>query len=388
MVIACDRRQARVILRYIRGLLNGVPALKRLIERETAESFDLSGNVTIEVATTNFRTTRGYTLAAALCDEMAFWRSDDSFANPDAEILAALRPAMATIPGAMLLCASSPYARRGALWDAFRRYHGNNDAPALVWKAPTRTMNPTVPQRVIDEAIERDPAFAAAEYLAEFRTDLEVFVSLEAIRACIKPDVRERLPERPHRYVAFVDPSGGTSDSMTLAVAHKEGSTAILDCVRECKPPFSPEVVTQEFCDLARKYRCTKLVGDRYGGEWPREQVRNHGLNYEPADKTKSELYIDLLPLINSGACDLLDNERLVSQLASLERRTTRGGRDSIDHPPGAHDDIANAVAGAVVMAMKALAHRPGSRPIVHEGISRYSPHTGAVQVEYQQRRF
>jgi hypothetical protein len=29
-----------------------------------------------------------------------------------------------------------------------------------------------------------------------------------------------------------------------------------------------------------------------------------------------------------------------------LERRTARGGRDSIDHPPGAHDDLANAVAG------------------------------------------
>ena len=27
---------------------------------------------------------------------------------------------------------------------------------------------------------------------------------------------------------------------------------------------------------------------------------------YEPAEKSKSELYVDLLPLINSGAVDLL----------------------------------------------------------------------------------
>jgi capsid protein len=72
-------------------------------------------------------------------------------------------------------------------------------------------------------------------------------------------------------------------------------------------------------------------------------------VNYEPAERTKSELYKDLLPLLNSQAVDLLDNERLVSQLVSLERRTTRGGRDSIDHLPGAHDDLANAVAGALV---------------------------------------
>jgi hypothetical protein len=47
----------------------------------------------------------------------------------------------------------------------------------------------------------------------------------------------------------------------------------------------------------------------------------------------------------------LLDNRRLISQLHGLERRTARGGKDSIDHGPGAHDDIANAVAGALVLA-------------------------------------
>lgn len=113
MVIAADRKQARVIFRYIRALLTEVPMLARLIERETAEAFDLSNKVSIEVAA-SFRSTRGYTLVAALCDEIAFWPTDDS-AEPDREVLHALRPGMATIPGAMLLCASSPYARRGAL---------------------------------------------------------------------------------------------------------------------------------------------------------------------------------------------------------------------------------------------------------------------------------
>ena len=42
-----------------------------------------------------------------------------------------------------------------------------------------------------------------------------------------------------------------------------------------------------------------------------------------------------------------------MTQITSLERRTVRGGRDSIDHAPGAHDDVANAVAGAVVIAFK-----------------------------------
>jgi hypothetical protein len=353
MVIACDRRQARVTLRYIKGLLTEIPALARLIEREAAEGFDLTNRVTIEVATTSFRTVRGYTLAAALLDEVAFWRSDDTSANPDAEILGALRPAMATIPGAMLLAASSPYARRGALWEAFRRYYGNDDAPVLVWKAPTRTMNSTVPQRVIDEAIERDPAFAAAEYLAEFRVDIEAFLSREVIEACIKPGIRERAPDRKYEYLGFVDPSGGSSDSMTLAVAHKEGTTTILDVIRERKPPFSPEAVVAEYADLLRKYRCFTVSGDRYAGEWPPEQFRKCGVHYAPAERTKSELYVDLLPMLNSAAVDLLDNDRLTHQLLGLERRTSRSGKDSIDHAPGGHDDVANAVAGVLVLCSR-----------------------------------
>jgi hypothetical protein len=111
-------------------------APEALISRETAEAIDLNNSVTIEILAASFRTVRGYTLIAALCDEIAFWRSDES-ANPDSEIISAIRPAMATIPGAMLLCASSPYARRGVLWSAYRKHFGK-DGPVLVWKADTR----------------------------------------------------------------------------------------------------------------------------------------------------------------------------------------------------------------------------------------------------------
>ena len=62
-----------------------------------------------------FRAVRGYTVVAALCDEIAFWPVDTDAANPDTEILAALKPAMATIPTAMLICMSSPYAKKGSL---------------------------------------------------------------------------------------------------------------------------------------------------------------------------------------------------------------------------------------------------------------------------------
>ena len=363
-VMAADRAQARTIFRYVGALLRETPLLQKLITRETADTFELSNRVAIEIGTASFRSARGYTFAAVLADEIAFWYDENS-ANPDEEVLVALRPGLITIPGAMLLCASSPYARKGALWQAFERWHGQDDAPALIWRASTRTMNPSVPEEFIARELDKDQARAAAEYLAEFRTDVENFIGLEAVRACIEPGCRERGALRQWRYHAFVDPSGGSNDAMTLAIAHKEGNTVILDMVRERRPPFSPEAVVEEFANELKNYRITTVAGDRYAGEWPRERFRLHGVNYEVADKSKSELYVALLPSVNSRAVDLLDDDRLVNQLVCLERRTARGGRDSVDHPRGAHDDLANAAAGAVWLASTKPASWNRDRPVL-----------------------
>ena len=170
MVIAADKKQARVVIRFIRGLLSA-PVLAKRVVNDVADAIELQGDVVLEVITAS-HAVRGYSVAAALVDELAFFPADDA-STSGAEIIAAIRPAMATIPGSLLVCASSPYSRRGPLWDAFRRHYGRDDAPVLVWRAPTMTMNPAVPQSVIDEAYEADPASAAAEFGAEFRTDVE-----------------------------------------------------------------------------------------------------------------------------------------------------------------------------------------------------------------------
>lgn len=357
LVIAADRKQARVVFRYVNGLLTGVPLLRKLlVGPPRAESFDLTNGVTIEIGTASFRSTRGYSFAAVIGDEVAFWRTGDDSANPDVEILAAVRPGLATIPGSLLLCASSPYARRGALYDAYRRYWGNDAAP-LVWKASTREMNPSLPQRVVDEAMERDAASAKAEYLAEWRDDIEAFVRLDVVERCIRTDLQARPPASAclGKYVAFVDPSGGSADGMTLAIAHRDANAIVLDALLERLPPFSPESVVHDFAKTLSLYGVATVEGDRYAGEWPREQFRKRGIDYKTAELSRSELYLNLLPVLNSEAVDLLAHRKLVNQLVSLERRVARGGRESIDHPPGGHDDCANAVAGVVHMANRRL---------------------------------
>ena len=136
-------------------------------------------------------------------------------------------------------------------------------------------MNPTLPQRVIDRAVEADPEAASAEYGAEFRGDLEVFVSREIIEACVARGVTVRSPLDGVTYRGFVDPSGGSNDAMTLAISHHEGKRAILDCVLERKAPFNPDAVTLEFARTLKSYRVSTVTGDRYAGEWPRERFQS-----------------------------------------------------------------------------------------------------------------
>jgi hypothetical protein len=129
----------------------------------------------------------------------------------------------------------------------------------------------------------------------------------------------------------------------------------VLDLVVERRPPFSPEAGVKDFAAILAAYGLKKVTGDRYAGEWPRERFWEHGVTYEIAESPKSDLYVvELLPAIMSGGIEMLDVPRLLAQVQGLERRVARGGRDSIDHAPNAHDDLANAAAGALVCVLRA----------------------------------
>ena len=280
-----------------------------------------------------------------------------SAANPDVEILAALRPSMSTIPNAKLLCASSPFARRGALWGAYETHFGQEDAAPLVWQATTRQMNPTVRQSVIDRRMAEDEASARAEYLAEFRSELEAFVKLETVQGCTGTYVARPF-NSAHRYYGFVDPSGGSEDAFTLAISHREKDDIYVDAVFARHPPFSPSNIVEEFARLLQTYRIGMVTGDRYGGEFPRELFRRHGIEYRISPRTKSELYQNLLPLLNSSRIILPKSDLLVKQLVGLQRRVSAAGKETIDHGKRKtdHDDTANACAGAAELC--SLANR------------------------------
>lgn len=349
-VLASDRQQAKAIFRYVTGLFES-DLLSPMVTRQSEDSIEILSNDTriiIEVVTSNFRSARGRTIVCALLDETAFWLSDTS-ASPDTEIVNALRPAMATISGAKLIGLSSPYKKSGILYDNYKRHFGKDGSNVLVWQAASLVMNPSLPKSVVDDALAADPQSARAEYLAQFRDDVSAFVPVEFVETAVAHGLTAIPPISEHTYFGFCDPSGGSSDSFTLAICHLEDNVAVLDYIDEKRPPFSPDAVVNEFAATLKAYRVHEVHGDRYAGEFPRELFRKCGVNYVIADKTRSELYLGLLPLLMSGRVQLLDNAKLITQLCNLERRTSRNGKDTIDHGPGQHDDLANSVAGALV---------------------------------------
>ena len=122
------------------AFLRHIPMLARMVERETADGFDLDNAVTIEVATASHRTTRGYAVVAAI------WPTKFRSNKPrrTQRLSRHRNPRCATsrygaVPKRDLLCASSPYAQHGvASWNAYRRHYGPDaaDPAILVWKAP------------------------------------------------------------------------------------------------------------------------------------------------------------------------------------------------------------------------------------------------------------
>jgi hypothetical protein len=261
---------------------------------------------------------------------------------------------MATVRGALLLCISSPFSRRGALFNAWRRHFAKDDDPVLVWQADTRSMNPLVDEQVIADAYDADEVAALAEYGAQFRRDLEDYVSKDMLDATTAPGRLEIQPMQGIRISAACDAAGGGGgDSFAWALAYHDKGMGILAHVDEVKPPFDPQATVARCVATLKRYGISRITGDRWASGFVEAEFRKHGIAYDSADRTKSDYYRDFLPLVTSKRVELLDHPKMLAQFASLERRVTRAGKDSIDHAPGAHDDIANAAAMVLVAAAK-----------------------------------
>jgi hypothetical protein len=353
LCIAVDREQANIVLNYIKAYFETVPALAALVKSIDRDGVTLRNGVAIVVATNSFRSVRGRTIIAAIFDEVAFWRDENS-ATPDVETAGAVQPGLARLPDSMLILISTVHKRSGLLYEKWKAHYGIADDDVLVIRATTQQLNPTFDAKTIARQIASDPALYNAEYNSQWRDDLSSYISRELLEAAVDRGVVVRPPNPETTYYAFADPSGGAHDSFTAAIAHREkGDVVVLDMLYERRPPFNPSETVQEIATLLQDYGLSKIVGDRYAAQWVVEAFDKCGVRYEQSERDRSQIYLDTLPLFTAGQARLIDNARLIAQFAQLERRTFSSGKDRVDHGRAGHDDLCNSAAGAMILASR-----------------------------------
>ncbi|MDX8537852.1 hypothetical protein RFM23_09480 [Mesorhizobium abyssinicae] len=359
---AYNQKQANIAFSYAKSIFE-LPLFAQSVESISADIIELKTSIELEVRAATWRGLRSVTSIGAIFDELAFFQSEEHSSNTDREILNAVRPSLATTSGP-LIAISSPFGKMGEVYQTVQRDFGPKGDPLiLVARGASRDFNPSLSERVVTRALERDAAAARAEYLGEFREDLAAFVDVAVVQACIAKGLAAILPNALRRpYWAFCDPAGGSgSDSMTLAIGHDGLSDQqlgkdliVLDKLVEVKPPFRPEAVVAQFCEALKSYGCTIVYGDGYAADWVVDAFGRYGITYWRSPLNKSELFLNFLPLLNSRSIQLLDDQKMMAQLVGLQRRVTSGGREVIDHAPNGHDDLANAVAGCLAMIARA----------------------------------
>jgi hypothetical protein len=381
-IISPSRHQSMIVWRYLQSIFE-TPLLQQEVAevKESDHRLKLRNGIEIRILTGDFRTVRGPTVICAIIDEICFFGvADDSFVRSDTELVRAIRPALVTTKG-KLIGISSPYQMKGWAYQQFRKQHGKNRGHpefqekwrGLVWNAASRVMNPTLSQAEIDAAFAEDPMSARSEFLGEWREDIEEFVPRALIERRVIPGRKELMPRTSlaQEYRAGVDLSGGRRDSAALVIIHRERGRIVQDLAKEWRAPLNPFEVVGEIARELKRFGLSSVQGDNYAGEWGVEAFRQYGIHYGLADKPKPELYRELLPILCGASIELLDHPTQTNQLASLERRPRSGGKDVIDHPRGAHDDVANALAVAVDFGTGQTLIAGGIRTMVHVGAER-----------------
>lgn len=364
LIVAQTFRAAKnLAFKAIESDLTGSPLLRSTVAEIRADEIDLTNGITIAVYPTSFRAFRGLTLVSLMADEIAFWNVEGI--NPDREILAAARPAMATIPAAKLIMASTPYAKRGALYEAIKAGWGQADSEVLVWKAPTPLMNPSISAAYLERERKRDPDTFRREFEAEPADSISTLFESDSIEACVVPGRRELPPHPGFAYVAALD-AAFRGDTFTLGICHQEQNHVVFDLLLgwegSKRQPVNLEAVSAEIGRLCAEYRITDVLGDQYCAQPVKEALARHGLRFQERAFTarfKAEIYQSLKHQVNQGTIELLDHPKSLRELSTIELRLTSGGNAQIGAPEigGYHDDY------ATVLALAASGIRQGRVP-------------------------
>jgi len=364
MLIAPTKNQAKIAMRFIRAFVKSTPLLERYVVRERSDEIELSNGISIVCYPCSYIAVRGVTVVAAICDELAFWRHKETAANPEEEVLAAIRPTMATFQTSKLIKTSTPHRKEGVLWREFRQ---RTELDHLVWQLTSPEMNPTLQPSVLERARRLDEEKYRREFLAEFTDQISAWVVSDVLDSCIVRD-RTELPRVENAsYVIAIDPAFKHND-FALAVLHKTADgPVVVDRVARWagtkKAPLAYEWVCGEIARIANDYGIRKVMGDQYCAPVIKQHFDKLGIHYHEyifGAQTRADLFGNLRHLLVQRKIELLDEPVLLRQLRALEERQTPNGNTDIRPSYSQKDDVAVAVAlGAFELAKRLSPKKP-----------------------------
>ena len=361
-VISSSMRQTSVVKNYVSSMLKNSPVLSPYVSNDTADGVELTNGLSLACLPCSSKGIRGFAFPCAVLDELGFWRYE-GYVDSDRDVMDAVRPAQMQFANPKLIMISSPWIRRGVLWDTYRRPRRN----CVVLQAPTWQWNPNITRADLNDEFEADPAAAAREYGAQFSTAITAKFAPADIERAMAGNYESIPPQSGIQYMAAIDP-GGRVDSFTLAIGHIQDGAVIVDLAVEWPAPVDTEQVLHQLAGHLRTYRVKQLFSDPYGSDFLKTLLRQHGINIIQIAFTallKSRSYSTLGYLLRNGAIALPAHQELQRQLQNIEERKQPGGGVTIGAPNmiGEHDDLADALA-LLVQQLTPNVTRQARRPV------------------------
>lgn len=369
LLISQTKEISATNLLHVKTMITSSPLLKGELEAVVGDRLRLKNGITIMAGAPDIANQRGIAVPVLGLDEVAFWYSDADSANPDYEVVRALRPAQAQFPHRKRFALSTPWTREGIIYDATqagtagvrakdektkRKY-----ANALVVTATTAMMlNPRISRQVLEEEKANDPEAFDREFLVMVSDVAAGFLSGAVIEDCVRHGMAEQEPKPEATYIAVMDPAF-RGDTFGAMVGHYEpGIGVVIDAIRRFVPGkgrrVDPGHVFQELLPLWANYSVETVYSDQGQFESLQLIANERGINLIGTDFTgssKPKILGNLQQLINRRQVILPDPSMshdaavLIQELKQLQRKKLPSGYVQIAAPPGKHDDLAMSLA-------------------------------------------
>lgn len=350
VLIAPLKKQAKEAFRAIKRYINNSPTLKRTVVKIRKDEIELDNGVIIACWTCSAINVRGSSIICAICDEIAFWQHEDTGANPEEEVMEALRPAMATLVNTKIIKISTPYRKEGLLWNEFQKRH-ELDHP--IFQLSTAGMNPSgVSSAFLERERQRNEEKYLREYEVIFTDQIATFIGSNTLDDCIQKGCTELPPHNDATYLAAIDPAFKRDDfALVIAERMRDGTITIVCAKTWTGTPNEPlpfQSVCREIARILKMYGINSLFGDQHCAVAIAQEFLKLGITYREfniSPSPKMDIFTNLKHLLIGRKIHLLDDPNLLKQFRSLREHKAKNGRIEIRSGHGAKDDLVFATA-------------------------------------------